>query len=79
MNGKFINHLCCVESGAIGAPILNLTNNGVIGISLGVGDNFNNFNVGILLKYAIEEFINKYQINNLLMPNLFNIIFLVWK
>ena len=75
LNGKFINHLCCVESGAIWAPILNLTNNGVIGISLGVGDNFNNFNVGILLKYAIEDFINKYQINNQLMPSLFNINF----
>ena len=72
LNEKFINHICYVGTGAIGAPILNLMNNKVIGISLGPYNTFNNFNVGILLKYAIEEFINKYQNNIQQFPNILN-------
>ena len=72
LNGKFIYHICGIESGAIGAPILNLTNNKIIGISLEYNNNFNNFKVGIVLKYAIREFINKYQINNQQMSNMLN-------
>ena len=72
LNGKFINHLCGIESGAIGAPILNLTNNKIIGISSEYNNNFNNFKVGIVLKYAIGEFINKYQIYNQQMANMLN-------
>jgi len=70
LNDYKINHSSFINSGSNGAPILNLTNNKVIGISLETqGMNFYN---GIILKYAIEDFINKYQINNNQMPNMFS-------
>lgn len=75
LNGFNINHMCFAESGSNGAPILNLTNNKVIGISLMSKAN-NNYNIGTILKYPIEEFINIYnnqnqQINNLMNNNNF--------
>lgn len=75
LNGFNINHMCFAESGSNGAPILNLTNNNVIGISLMSKAN-NNYNIGTILKYPIEEFINIYnnqnqQINNLMNNNNF--------
>ena len=69
INGYYINNICYINPGIIGAPILNINNNKVIGIS------FNN-NSGIILKYAIEEFINKYQFNmnnNMMNPMMNNI------
>ena len=68
INGYFINNICYINPGINGAPILNINNNKVIGIS------FNNN--GIILKYAIEEFINKYQFNmnyNMMNPMMNNI------
>ena len=59
LNEINIKHTCFVESGSNGAPILNLNNNKVFGISLDSKE-INNFNSGIFLKYAIEEFKNKY-------------------
>ena len=70
LNGYKINHSSFINSGSNGAPILNLTNNKVIGISLET-QGMNNYN-GTILKYSIEDFINKYQINNNQMPNMFN-------
>ena len=70
LSGYKINHSSFINSGSNGAPILNLTNNKVIGISLET-QGMNNYN-GIILKYSIEDFINKYQINNNQMPNMFN-------
>ena len=72
LNGYNINHSCFINSGSNGAPILNLTNNKVIGITL---ETLGNLNInGIILKYSIEDYINKYQFksNNQMMPNLFN-------
>jgi len=69
LNGFNINHGCAFEPSSNGAPILNLTNNKVIGISLITM----NINIrGNLLKYPIEDYINKYQINNIQMPDMFN-------
>ena len=69
INGYYINNICYINPGINGAPILNINNNKVIGISL-------NNNNGIILKYAIEEFINKYQFNmnnNMMNPMMNNI------
>ena len=49
-----INHMCYIESSSIGGPILNLTNNKVIGLTL-----FGN--QGTIINYPIEDFINRYQ------------------
>ena len=51
------NHLCCTEEGSSGSPIINLTNNKVIGIHKEADKN-NNYNRGLFLNYAIEDFIN---------------------
>ena len=69
LNGFNINHGCVFEPSSNGAPILNLTNNKVIGISLITM----NINIrGNLLKFPIEDFINKYQININQIPNMLN-------
>ena len=53
-----IKHNCYINTSSNGAPILNLTNNKVIGISLETQGNIN-YNEGIILKYPIEDYINK--------------------
>jgi hypothetical protein len=59
LNGYNINHSCFINSGSNGAPILNLTNNKVIGITL---ETLGNLNInGIIIQYSIEDYINKYQ------------------
>ena len=63
LNNYNIKHSCEIQSGAEGAPILNLTNNKLIGISLETKDKLN-YNEGIILKYPIEDFINQ---NNIKM------------
>ena len=68
LNGFNMNNICYINNGSNGAPILNLTNNKVFGISLETKENLN-FNKGIFLKYPIEEFINRYQIKMNQMPN----------
>ena len=70
-NGFNMNHSCFAESGSIGAPILNLTNNKVIGISLDSKEN-NTFNFGFILYYSIQEFMNQNRNNNPFMNNNFN-------
>ena len=70
LNGINIKHRCTVDSGSNGAPILNLTNNKVVGVSLNEKDTY--FNKGIILKYSIEEFINGYQNSFQQMNNMLN-------
>ena len=54
-NYKF-NHLCCTGKGSSGSPLLNISNNKLIGMH--IGENKEN-NIGLLLRYAINDFINK--------------------
>ena len=72
LNGFYIKHTCSAESCSSGAPILNISNNKIIGISL-YNNNMNiNYNKGIYLKYAIENFINTSQIQEQQMFNMQN-------
>ena len=64
IDGYNINHYCCTESGSSGSPIINLLNNKIIGIHK-EGSNHFKFNKGTYLKYPINEFINKYNNNNI--------------
>ena len=50
MNNNEINHRCSTEKGSSGSPILNLSNNKVIGIHKNHSIYFN-YNIGTLLKY----------------------------
>ena len=69
LNGLNINHGCFIEPSSNGAPILNLSNNKVIGIALETM----NINIrGKLLKYPIEDYINKYQIKINQIPIMIN-------
>ncbi len=54
INQHNIRHMCYTESSSNGGPILNSTNNKVVGITL-VGHQ------GTILKYPLEDFINRYQ------------------
>ena len=55
---KTIYHSCCVDAGSSGSPIVNKKNFKVIGIHNGSIKN-SKYNLGILLKEPIEEFIKK--------------------
>ena len=77
-----IIHLCSTESGSAGGPILNLTNFKVIGVNCGAHSH-KNFNVGVFIKNAINDFnkiCQKYKknilntFNNSLNNNKINII-----
>ena len=52
-----IIHLCSTESGSSGSPILNISNNKVIGIHKEGGNKYN-YNIGTYLKYTINEYLN---------------------
>ena len=52
------NHLCSTEEGSSGSPIINIINNKVIGIHKEAEKNYNK---GLFINYAIEDFINKYK------------------
>ena len=56
-------YLCCTEKGSLGSPILNVSNNKLIGIHKGVNKE-DNYNRGLFLKYAIYEFNNHFNNNN---------------
>ena len=58
-----IEHCCNTESGSSGSPIINLTNNEIIGIHIG-GKKSNEINFGTLLKYPIKGFIEKIHCGN---------------
>lgn len=53
-----IKHFCSTEKGSSGSPIINLSNNKVIGIHTAGSTRFD-FNYGTFLKYAIKEFIER--------------------
>ena len=53
-----IIHYCCTEYGSSGSPIVNVLNNKVIGIHK--ERNNKNYNKGTLLKYPIDEYMNKF-------------------
>ena len=60
--GKKINHYCNTEYGSSGSPILSLNNFKVIGVHYGGSQIINSkFNFGTFIKYAINEFNNKYK------------------
>jgi len=64
----YFYHLCSTIEGSSGSPILLLSNYKVIGIHKGniKGNIKNNMNVGILIKFAIDGFNQKYHnINNI--------------
>ena len=53
-----IMHYCSTDHGSSGSPILKLSNKKIIGIHIG-SEIKNNYNRGILLKYPINEYLNK--------------------
>ena len=63
-----ILHLCCTDYGSSGSPILNLSNNKIIGIHKESSKKYN-FNIGTFLKYPINDFINKIKLTNLKKVN----------
>ena len=62
INKYDIIHICSTDNGSSGSPILNLENNKVIGIHK-EGSTKYNFNKGTLLKYPLNDIINKYNKN----------------
>ena len=58
-NNIKINHLCSTERGSSGGPLLNLQTYRVIGMHRGKHI-FNNWNIGVVLKFPIFEFNKKY-------------------
>ena len=70
-NGFNFKHICFAESCSNGAPILNLSNNKVIGISIESKENIS-FNFGVILKYSIEEYKNMNMNINQQVPNFIN-------
>ena len=57
LTDKF-THFCCSDFGSSGSPLLNLTNNQVIGIHIGSSKE-NEYNAGIFLNNPINDFIKK--------------------
>ena len=55
------NHFCCTEEGSSGAPIINLTNNKVIGLHIGSYEGTKNCNRGSFLNEPIKEFYAGYK------------------
>ena len=58
INDSEIKHLCSTEHGSSGSPILNLSNNKVIGIHK-KGSKIFNFNLGTCLKFPLNDFFRK--------------------
>ena len=59
---KKINHYCNTEDGSSGSPILSLNNFKVIGVHYGGSKNkIFKLNYGTFIKYAINEFNNKFK------------------
>ena len=63
-DGKKIRHYCNTEKGSSGSPILSLNNFKVIGVHFGGSEKNIKINLGIFIKYAINEFNNKYKNEN---------------
>ena len=56
-----IGHLCSTTEGSSGCPILLQKNYKIIGVHKGASE-YQNYNVGTLLKGPIEEFIKKFEV-----------------
>ena len=54
------NHVCSTNFGSSGGPILDLSNNTIIGVHK-AANNKEPYNIGLFLKYPLNEFINKYK------------------
>ena len=54
----YFYHLCGTEKGSSGGPILNVTNYRVIGMHKGTKKE-DNYNIGVFMKFGINDFINK--------------------
>ena len=63
MNDFEIMHTCSTEHGSSGSPILNLSNNKVIGIHKQSSNNFN-YNIGTCLQFPLNDFFEKNEIDN---------------
>jgi len=59
-------HYCSTKKGSSGSPIINIKNNKVIGLHKEAGLNYNQ---GLFLNIAIEDFINKNNKNNKIIKN----------
>ena len=57
-------HLCKARNNSFGSPILNMSNNKVIGIF--IKNENNDCNTGLFIKYGIDEFIKKNYYNQIL-------------
>ena len=68
INQYNIIHRCSTDYGSSGSPILNIENNKLIGIHSQGAYNLNetNYNKGILLKYPLNDIIQKYN-NNIIL------------
>ena len=64
LDGKKIRHYCITEKGSSGCPIFSLNNFKVIGVHYGGFEKKIKLNFGIFIKYAINEFNNKYKNEN---------------
>ena len=56
-----IKHRCCTDKGSSGSPILNLSNNKLIGLHKGGGKNYN---FGTFLKIPIQEYFSMFEKEN---------------
>ena len=63
-NRDYIKHFCNTEHVSSGSPILNLETNKVIGIHSGFINKEPKYNIGILLKYPLNE-LNKIKSNDI--------------
>ena len=63
-NKSEINYFCSTDNGSSGSPILSLSTQQVIGLHKGTRERFN-YNIGILMKDILDEFLN-YLINQFL-------------
>ena len=55
-----ITHLCCTDNGSSGSPILNISNNKIIGLHKEGVHGIYKINKGTFLKFPINDFIDKY-------------------
>ena len=63
INNCEIIHTCSTEHGSSGSPILNLSNNKVIGIHKQGSKNFN-YNIGTCLQFPLNDFFEKIKNEN---------------
>ena len=64
IENHIIKHFCSTNSGSSGSPILNLSNNKVMGLHQGNNERFM-YKHGIFLKYPINDFIENYIDDNI--------------